>query len=78
MRLNYLAYTFSLAMMYFSLMLFVPILIALFYHETNAILPFFATGAIALIISFVLKKIVKGVSHIESINDIKNLKACAL
>ena len=79
MRLNYLAYTFSLAMMYFSLMLFVPVLVALFYGETNAVLPFVVAGGTSLFLSFVLRKIVKGISHIDSINDIKKSEGlCAV
>lgn len=71
MRLTYLAYTFSLAMMYFSIVLMIPILVALFYHEYNAVLPFLVAGASALMISSTLRKIVKGTSQIKSINDIK-------
>ena len=79
MRLNYLAYTFSLGMMYFSLVLFIPILVALIYNETNAILPFFISGVSALLLSLVLRKIVKGVSNIDSINDIKKSEGlCAV
>lgn len=50
MRLNYLAYSFSLTIMYFSFMLMLPVLVALYYHETGAVLPFLLTGAAALII----------------------------
>jgi len=71
MRLAYLAYTFSLAMMYFSIVFVVPIIIALIYHETNAILPFVIAGCSAIILSVLLKKLVKGVSEIKSVNDIK-------
>lgn len=71
MRLTYLAYTFSLAMMYFSIVLLIPIIVALIYHETHAILPFVVAGMSALLLSFALKKCVKGVGEIKSINDIK-------
>lgn len=71
MRLTYLGYTFSLGMMYFSIILFLPVLVALFYHETNAILPFIIASITSLLISIVLKKIIKGTSDIKSINDIK-------
>ena len=71
MRISYLAYTFSLAIRYLSLVLLLPAFIALFYHETNAIIPFLISAVSALTISFVLKKLVKGVSEIKSINDIK-------
>lgn len=71
MRLTYLAYTFSLAMMYFSIVLFVPIAVALIYNEMNAILPFVIAGLSALIFSSVLRNISSGVKEINSINDIK-------
>ena len=71
MRLTYLAYTFSLAMLYFSIVIAVPIIVALIYQEYNAILPFLTAGISALLLSFALKKFVKGVSEIKSINDIK-------
>ena len=71
MRFTYLAYTFSLAIMYFSFVLLIPILVALFYGETNAVLPFLIAGASALMISVTLRKLVPGVSQIKSINDIK-------
>ena len=71
MRLTYLAYTFSLAMMYFSIVLMVPIIVAFIYGETSAVLPFLVSGGMALMLGATLRKIVKGVSQIKSINDIK-------
>ena len=56
MRLSYLAYTFSLSIMYFSVLLLVPILIALYYHETSAIFPFFFAATAAFLIAVTLKK----------------------
>lgn len=69
MRLTYLAYSFSLSIMYFSIVLLVPIIVALYYHE-NAF-PFLVAAATAFLISVTLRKIVKGTSSIKSINDIK-------
>lgn len=69
MRLTYLAYSFSLSIMYFSIVLLVPIIVALYYHE-NAF-PFLIAAAAAFLISVTLRKIVKGTSSIKSINDIK-------
>lgn len=71
MRLTYLTYAFSLAIMYFSFVLLVPIIVALAFGETNAILPFIIAAATALMTSVTMKKIVKGTSQIKSINDIK-------
>lgn len=71
MRLNYLAYTFSLAMMYFSIVLLIPIIIALIYGETNAIMPFVVAGLSAFLLSVILRFTVKGTSEIKTVNDIK-------
>ena len=71
MRLTYLAYSFSLTIMYFSFVLLLPVLVALYFHETNAILPFLLTGAFALMISVTIRKLVSGAAKIKSINDIK-------
>ena len=71
MRLTYLAYSFSLSIMYFSIVLLVPIAVALFYHEYTAVLPFLIACATAFFISVTLRKIVKGTENIKSINDIK-------
>ncbi len=74
MRLTYLAYAFSLAMMYFSIVLLLPIIVALIYGEMQAILPFIIAAASALMIAGTLRKVVKGTSKVKSINDIKNQK----
>ncbi len=71
MRLTYLAYSFSLTIMYFSFVLLLPILVAIYYHETAAIFPFLLTGAFALMIAVTIRKLVKGIAKIKSINDIK-------
>ena len=71
MRLTYLAYSFSLCIIYFSIVLLVPIAVALFYHEYTAVLPFLIACATAFFISVTLRKIVKGTENIKSINDIK-------
>ena len=71
MRLTYLAYSFSLIMMYFGFVLLTPIIVALIYNETSAILPFVYSGILALILSSFFKFIVPKSSRIDSINDIK-------
>ena len=71
MRLSYLAYTFSLVMMYFSLVLLVPIIVAVIFNETSSILPFIIASASALMFSITLKKLIPGASLIKSVNDIK-------
>ena len=69
MRLSYLAYTFSLALMYFSFVLLVPIIVALIYHETDAVLPFLIAGSTAFLTSITIRKIYP--VQLKSINDIK-------
>ena len=71
MRLSYLAYSFSIALMFLSFVLLTPIIVALIFKENSAILPFIIASASALMTSAVLRKVVKGVSQIKSINDIK-------
>ncbi|MBQ4114469.1 TrkH family potassium uptake protein [bacterium] len=71
MRLTYLAYTFSLAMMYFSIVLAIPIIVAICFNENSAILPFTIAATTSLMLGITLRKIVKGTSLIKSVNDIK-------
>ncbi|MBE7710529.1 MAG: TrkH family potassium uptake protein [Cyanobacteria bacterium SIG31] len=71
MRLSYLAYTFSLAIMYFSFVLLIPIIPALIFRETGAVLPFIIATASALMLSITLKNIIPGAKQIKSVNDIK-------
>jgi len=70
MRLSYLAYSLSLVLFYFSIMLVVPLIIGLIFHETNVIIPF-ATAILATALLSLVLRFVKGVSEIKSINDIK-------
>ena len=79
MRLTYLAYTFSLTMMYFGLVLLFPIIVALYYHEYTSIIPFLTASLSAILTSWVIKKLVKSTSGIKSINDIKKSEGlCAV
>ena len=71
MRLTYLAYTFSLVMGYFSIMLIFPVIIALWYKEYYAIHPFLIAAFTALILAFLIKNAVSGTKNIKAINDIK-------
>lgn len=71
MRIAYLAYTFSLAMMYFSIVLLMPIIVALINNEMNSVLPFIVAASSALLTAVTLRKIVPGASSIKSVNDIK-------
>lgn len=71
MRIAYLAYTFSLAMMYFGIVLLAPIIVALINHEMNSVLPFIVAASSAFLTSITLRKVIPGTSAIKSVNDIK-------
>lgn len=71
MRLTYLAYTFSLVMKYFSIVLIFPIIIAIWFQEYSAMHPFLISAISALIIASTIKRIIPGAKNIKSINDIK-------
>ena len=71
MRLTYLAYTFSLIMRYFSIVLLFPISVAIFYGEYYSIIPFLIAALSAFAISSLIKRTVSGAKHIKTINDIK-------
>ena len=71
MRLRYLAFSFSLALMYFSIVLLLPIVVELIYKDWYSILPFIISSAIAYLLSFTLKKLANRTSVIKSINDIR-------
>ena len=79
MRLTYLVYTLSLAMMYFSIVLLIPIIVALIYNESQAILPFIISGTSALLIGVTMRKLFPSTSQIKTINDIKKSEGlCAV
>jgi len=71
MRLTYLAYTFSLVMKYFSIVLFFPVIVALWYREYASIHPFLIAILMAVLMAFVIKRSVSGAKNIKSVNDIK-------
>ena len=71
MRLSYLAYSFSLTIMYFGFVLLFPIIIALIYQEYNSIIPFIVASLTSLMVSSIIKNIFKESKNVKSINDIK-------
>lgn len=78
MRLSYLAYTFSLVMKYFSIVLFFPVIVALWYKEYASIPPFLIAVFTAVILAFVIKRSVSGAKNIKSVNDIKKSEGLAV
>ena len=71
MRLTYLAYTFSLVMKYFSIVLLFPAIIALWFKEYTAIHMFLVAAISIMLLASLIKRIVPGAKNIKSINDIK-------
>ena len=78
MRLSYLAYTFSLVIKYFSIVLFFPVIVALWYKEYFSIPPFLISVITAVIMAFVIKRSVSGAKNIKSVNDIKKSEGLAV
>ena len=71
MRLSYLAYTFSLVIKHFSIVLLFPAIVALWYKEYATIPPFLIAALTALVLASLIKRIVSGAKNIKSVNDIK-------
>ena len=75
MRLNYVANALSETMRYTGFVILVPILVALYYHDFNSILPFVTASLVAIFVSWVLKRIVPNAKKLENLNDIKKDEA---
>lgn len=77
MRLGYIGSALSLILRDIGFVTFIPILVALYYHDWNSVLPFLAAGAFALFLSLFFKYIIKGLSDVDvnSLNDIKRSEA---
>ncbi len=70
MRLTHLAYAFEIVLRCIALMVFVPVFVAIIYHQYDSILPFAMSSAIALVLSFLCKLGHRSVK-MENLNDIK-------
>ena len=75
MRFNYITSALNLILKDFGLVIFIPILVALYYKEYNSIFPFVIAGIIALTISFVMKKYLIIEKTESNLNDIKRSEA---
>jgi len=71
MRLTYLAYTFSLVMKYFSIVLIFPAIIAIWFKEYSAVHPFIIAAISIMMLASIIKRVVPNAKNIKSINDIK-------
>lgn len=75
MRINYVSNAIGLILMDIGIVTFVPVLVALIYHEWNSALAFFAAGIIALAIGDIAYKADKNHSRGDELNDIKRSEA---
>lgn len=75
MRINYLANAIGLILMYISLVILAPVIIALIYKDFNSILPFITASVISASLGLALRKLVKGAEEMENLNDIKKAEA---
>ena len=75
MRLNYVANALSETMRYTGFVILVPVLVALYYHDFNSILPFVTASLVAIFVSWILKRIVPNAKKLENLNDIKKDEA---
>lgn len=75
MRINYLSNALGLILTDIGFVTFVPIIVALYYSEFGAILPFFAAGICSLALGDILRRAVKNADDINALNDIKRSEA---
>ena len=71
MRLSYLVNAISLIMMYIGLVLLVPIVVALIYHDHSSVFPFLNSAIISAGCGYLMRKIVPSSTKLENLNDIK-------
>jgi len=75
MRINYIASALSLILKDIGLVTFTPIIIALYYHDINSVLPFLCAGFLSLILGETFSKFAQNATSEESLNDIKRSEA---
>ena len=78
MRISYIISALSLILKDIGLVTFIPVLVALYYHDFYSILPFLMAGFSALFIGIFIKKLVKSSTGAESLNDIKRSEALCI
>lgn len=75
MRINYIIKAISLILMYVSLVILAPIIIAIIDKDFNSIIPFLTASIISATSGFILRKTFKGTEELENLNDIKKAEA---
>ena len=75
MRFKYILSALNLILKDFSPVVLLPLVVALYYHETSMLNPFLLAGGIAISGSLLIRKCVKLTSEEENLNDIKRSEA---
>lgn len=75
MRLNYLAKAIGLTMIYIGFVTLTPIIIALYYHDFNSVIPFVTAAVLSIFFGWVFMKLVPNTSDLENLNEIKKAEA---
>lgn len=75
MRINYLATALGIILMYISLVILAPVIVALIYGDYQSIIPFITASVISATLGFLLKKLLKGPEKLDNLNDIKKAEA---
>lgn len=70
MRFDYFAFTMNKILKLLCVCVLLPLFVALYYKEFNAILPFVYTGGIVFLLNLFFRKISK---EVENLNDIKKI-----
>ncbi|MCQ2958396.1 MAG: TrkH family potassium uptake protein [Candidatus Gastranaerophilales bacterium] len=78
MRLNYILSSLSILLLGFGLMVFLPVFVALYYHESNAVMPFVYAGLISVLLSFVFNKFAGGRQNFNDLRKKEGLFIVAL
>ncbi len=75
MRLNYIASALSLILKDIGLVAFIPLIVAVYYHDVHSLLPFLTAGFVTLFTGMIIKKLFNVKSEEDSLNDIKRSEA---
>ena len=75
MRVKYISNALGIILTDISVFTLVPLIVAVFYHEWNCVLSFFAAGVFALALGDFFKRFDKSGRGEDALNDIKRSEA---
>ena len=75
MRINYILNALGLVLRYLSLIILVPILVAIYYHDWNSIIPFVTASAVAFLTGLIIRN--KKVDF-DYLNNLKRTEGLAI